>query len=149
MVSLVSSLCLFDCHGFARILTFVIFWRQTNWEDRFSGDVGAACLDIVDGTDFQIYEPKSPLKKWYSHKFNGAGLCYEVAINIQMGCIVWIHGPFPCGSFNDLTIFCGGLMHIVYLGDILEADNGYHGKPTKICIHSEPGVSENQFIAKS
>ena len=41
VVSLASSLCLFDCHVFARILTFVIFWRKIKWEDRLIGDVGA------------------------------------------------------------------------------------------------------------
>ena len=31
----------------------------------------------------------------------------EMAVNIQTGCIVWICGPFPCGSFNDLTSSVG------------------------------------------
>ena len=57
------------------------------WEDRFIGDVGATCLVTVDGTNFQIYEPKPWSKKWYYRKIDGAGLHYEVAINIQMGCM--------------------------------------------------------------
>ena len=53
VVSLVSSLCLFDCHVFARILTFIFFWKKIKWEDRFIGDVfGATCLVTVDGTGF-------------------------------------------------------------------------------------------------
>ena len=132
-----------------KILTVVIFWGKIKWEDRFIGDVGGTCLVTVDGTDFHIYEPKPWSKKWYSHKFDGAGLQYEMAMNIQMGCIVRICGPFPSGSFNDLTIFHGGLMHMRCPGEMVKADHGYHGEPTIISISSEPGVSEIQFIAKS
>ena len=68
--------------------------QKIKWEDRFVGDVGTTCLVTVNGTDSQIYELKAWLKKWYSHKFDGAGLHNEVARNIQMGCIVLILGPF-------------------------------------------------------
>jgi hypothetical protein len=42
---------------------------------------------------------------WFSHKFKGPGVQYKVALNIMMGDIVWINGPFPCGCYADITIF--------------------------------------------
>jgi DDE superfamily endonuclease len=49
-------------------------------------------------------KPKPFSPKWYSHKFNGPALRYEVAVNIQNGWIVHINGPFPAGKFSDLKI---------------------------------------------
>ena len=43
----------------------------------------------------------------YSHKFNGAGVGYELGIAIYSSRLVWIAGPFPA-SRHDLTIFRGG-----------------------------------------
>ena len=74
---------------------------------------------------------------WYSHKFNGPGLRYEVAISIQGGDIVWINGPFPCGSWPDIKIFRERLMHALPQGEKAEADMGYRGEPTKIDLPEE------------
>jgi hypothetical protein len=82
----------------------------------------------VDGTDFRINEPKPFDKKWFSHKFWAAGLRYEVAVCIQTGDIVWIHGPFPCGAWPDLKIFRSALKQALAPGEKVEADNGYPGK---------------------
>ena len=60
----------------------------------------------VDGIDFKIKQPQNFDKKWFSHKFRGPGLCYEVALNIQTGDIVWSHGPFSPGAHTDLAFFC-------------------------------------------
>ena len=70
--------------------------------------------------------------EWYSHKFKGAGLCYEVGICIQTGDIVWFNGPFPCGEWPDLKIFRSKLKGKLPPGELVEADQGYHGKPTKV-----------------
>lgn len=86
----------------------------------------------VDGTDCPIYEPIPFNKKWYSHKFKGAGLRYEVAVCMQTGDIVWVHGPFPCGSWPDLKIFRSKLKGKLGPGEMAEADNGYPGEPDKI-----------------
>lgn len=58
----------------------------------------------VDGTHFAIHEPNPFDERWYSHKYNGAAVAYEVVVCIQTGRIVWINGPFP-GSWHDLDIF--------------------------------------------
>jgi hypothetical protein len=49
----------------------------------------------------------NPGSTHYSHKFNGAGVSYELGIAIYSSRLVWIAGPFPASS-HDLTIFRGG-----------------------------------------
>ena len=39
-----------------------------------------------------------------SHKFHRARVRYELGVSIQSGDIVWLNGPFPCGSFADQKI---------------------------------------------
>ena len=62
---------------------------------------------------------------WYSHKFNGPGLRYEVALAIRTGLIVWLNGPFPCGTFPDDKIFKGALVEMLDEKERVEADGGY------------------------
>ena len=82
----------------------------------------------VDGTDFRIQQPHPFNKKWYSHKFKGPGLRYEVAVCIQTGDVVWINGPFPCGKWPDLKIFQLRLKHMLGPEEKVEADDGYRGE---------------------
>ena len=83
------------------------------------------CLVTVDGTDFCINEPKPFWPGWKSFKFNGPGVCYEVALCICTGDIVWINGPFPCGQWPDLKIVRHALMGVLLDGEKAEADMGY------------------------
>ena len=78
----------------------------------------------VDGTHFRIQEPKPFDPKWFSHKFNGPGLSYEVGIAISTGDIVWFNGPFPA-SVNDRTIFRCKLKKHLSVGEKVVADCGY------------------------
>ena len=86
----------------------------------------------VDGTDFKIQEPSPFSPMWYSHKFHGLGLRYEVAVSIKGGDIVWVNGPYACGSWPDISIFREKLMKKLLHGEMVEADRGYRGEPTKI-----------------
>ena len=85
----------------------------------------------VDGTDYQIQEPypwqNERHRKFYSHKFKGAGLRYEIGVCIKTGHIVWYHGPFPCGAFPDIKIFRLKLKTHLHLGERVIADQGYKG----------------------
>ncbi len=90
-----------------------------------SRDHEIKCMVCVHGTDCKIYEPVSFDPKWFSHKFKGPGLRYEVAISIQGGDIVWVHGPFPCGKYPDLKIFQAGLKDKLLPGENVIADSGY------------------------
>lgn len=105
------------------------FHLQIRWENRFRNDRGKSCKVTVDGTDLRIRQQYPFDRKWYSHKFHGPGLRYEVAICIQSGDIVWINGPYPCGHWPDLRIFRHRLIHRLLPGEKVEADDGYRGEP--------------------
>jgi DDE superfamily endonuclease len=114
----------------------------------------------VDGTDFHIRQPslktdkikklskedrKAYRKSWFTHKFNGAGLRYEVGICIATGNIVWVNGPFKPGIFNDLAIFKNKLIHYLIPGEQVEADKGYYGLPLHI---STPIEKEDEDLTE-
>ena len=80
----------------------------------------------MDGTDFPIYEPAPFNPMWYSHKFKGPGVRYEVAVCIMTGHIVWVNGPFPCGDWPDLRIARNALVYALGPNELLMADGGYN-----------------------
>ena len=99
-------------------------------------DRGRTCKVVVDGTDCPIYEPKKTDftndlpwdTKWYSYKFGGAGLRYEIATNIITGDIVWVYGPFPAGHWSDKLIFKLKLEKLLLqAGELAIVDKGYRG----------------------
>ena len=112
-----------------------------------------SCLVTVDGTDFPIVEPwQFELefnRKFYSHKFKQSGLRYEVAIAVYTGDIVWFHGPFPCGAFNDLKIFSLKLQTMLPFREKVISDKGYRGNP--FCMTPEDSLNEEhkKFMAKA
>ncbi len=79
----------------------------------------------VDGTDCRIMEPTPFSPMWYSHKFKGPGIRYEVGVSIQTSDIVWVHGGFPCGSHPDVRIFRSGLKRMLRVNERVVADKGY------------------------
>lgn len=100
-----------------------------HWEKRFdSSVVGQKCFCSIDGVDFKIFEPTPFNRRWYSHKFRGPGLRYEIALNIRTGNIVWKHGGYPCGDFPDLKLAREAYVHSVDSGEITLADKGYKDK---------------------
>jgi hypothetical protein len=107
-------------------------FTKIEWENRFRSDRKKICKVTVDGVDFPIQEPSPFSPKWFSHKFKGPGLRYEIAVCIQTGHIVWIHGPFPCGPWPDLKIFRSNLKNRLCPGEMVEANNGYRGEPRKV-----------------
>ena len=92
-------------------------------------DNGSRCKISVDGTDFRILEPRPFNKRWYTKKFHGPGLRYEVGICIQTGWIVWINGPFPCGEWPDVKIALEELVYMFEGDERAVADRGYKGYP--------------------
>ena len=104
---------------------------------RYNGDKGKDCLLSVDCSDFEIAEPQPYVrkvnKKWYSYKFKGPGLRYEIAIVIMTGMIAWVNGPFPCGAINDTKIFMEGLCNELDDYERVEADEGYKSLDPEFC----------------
>lgn len=93
----------------------------------------------MDGTDFAIEEPRvngfDP--RWYSHKLNGPGVRYEIALSIEGNHIVHGHGPFPCGDYPDINIFRAQLRGMIPNGEKLIADKGYIGEGMKLWLKNE------------
>lgn len=113
-------------------------------ENRFKGDTGEDCLLSVDGVDFMIQEPypytRGYSKVWFSPKFKGPGLRYEIGVVIKTGDIAWLHGPFPCGKHNDCTIFKKSLATFLEEFERVEADDGYRAADPAKC-KSKSGFS--------
>lgn len=111
----------------------------------------------VDGVDFIIQEPypyvKATSKIWYSKKSNGPGLRYEIGVTIKTGDIVWLHGPFPCGQYNDCSIFNNSLATFLDENERVEADDGYRAAdPKKVKSksgHSSRYSSVNELDVKN
>lgn len=91
-------------------------------------DNGSICKITVDGTDFRIQEQAPFDRKWYSHKFKGPGLRYEVGVCIQTGWVVWINGPFPCGQWSDIKIARNCLVDLMSSDEMALADGGYRDR---------------------
>ena len=81
----------------------------------------------VDGTDCKIQEQRPFDPMWFSHKFKGPGLRYEVVVGLREEGILWVNGPFPCGSWPDLKIARDGLVNFLEAGEKVIADGGYRG----------------------
>ncbi len=64
-------------------------------------DVGKDGLMSMDGTDFRIPQKGAATKgnPFGSRKYAGkSALCYELGVDILMGNLVWIQGPYPAGA---------------------------------------------------
>lgn len=125
----------------------VLYVDVIRLENRFFGYDGASnCLISVDGTHCPINEPWPFEKKWYSHKFNGPAVSYEVAVCIKTGFIVWINGPFPA-SVNDAVIFKKDLSGLLAEDEAVEADAGYKGDDK--LKNPQTSKSRNERLQKS
>ena len=54
-----------------------------------------------------------------------------MAVSIMIGCIVWIRGPFRCGSFSDLRILRTKLKSMLQENETVIADRGYKDEKCK------------------
>ena len=70
--------------------------KKITWEDGLGGD--DIWVLTVDGTHVWIYEPGHPLfsqdSDYYSHKFNKAGINYELGIALASQHLIWLTGHF-------------------------------------------------------
>jgi hypothetical protein len=63
-----------------------------------------------------------------------------------MGDIVWILGPFPCGTYNYIMIFRHALKDHLGPGERVDTDDGYIGEaPEKVkCPKCVSNLSQNR-----
>ena len=100
---------------------------KISWNHRLKRKKYQNLFVTVDGTDYRIQEPFPFSTTWYSHKFHGPGVRYEIGVSLSEGYIVWAHGPFPCGSFPDIRIFNLGLKNHLLPNEVVLCDKGYRG----------------------
>lgn len=111
------------------------------WPGECKDDNGPVFVVTVDGTHCPINEPKHPTlsknKEYYSHKFNMAGLSYELGLHPYKNQLVWMAGPFPAGH-SDLKIFRErGLKDFLKTWKKMGiADNGYRGEAKYLSVSS-------------
>ena len=111
---------------------------------------GNVWIISVDGTHCWIEEPKhrefSQDTAFYSHKFNKAGLNYELGILLWESRLVWMKGPTRAGS-NDVANFVnGGLQEkLLLMNKKAIGDSGYNGHQSTI---STPNGSDPRNVAK-
>ena len=102
----------------------------------------------MDGTDFRIQQQVPFWTGWYSYKFNGPGLRYEVGLSIQTGWIVWINGPYPPGRWPDINIFRHQLKNHLLPHERVEADDGYRGDRKVDCPgDNSPDLAQSHIKA--
>jgi len=103
---------------------------KITWSDDLGGN--DIWIMTVDGTHCWISEPGHPLfsqdSEYYSHKYNKAGINYELGIALATGKLIWMNGPFKAGR-NDKSVFVGeGLkQRLLTLSKKAIGDGGYVG----------------------
>lgn len=104
--------------------------------------LGQNCLVSLDGTDFRIYEQSPFSPKWYSHKFKGPGIRYEIGLCIHTGHIVWAFGGMPCGDWPDLKLARHLFVEMLEEGEKALADEGY--RDARYFVYPVDGGSPEQ-----
>ena len=68
----------------------------------------------------------------YSAK-NGAGLCYELGIDLNNSNLIWMNGPFPADSSDEANFVEKGLKQkLKSIGKKALADKAYSGHPKEV-----------------
>ena len=122
--------------------------KKITWPDDLGGS--DSWIMTVDGTHCWIAEPKhktwSQDSDYYSHKYNKAGIDYELGISLNSQKLVWMNGPFKAGK-NDKFIFKHkGLKDRLHqLGKKAIGDSGYVGY-RQHC--STPNPSDSATVKK-
>ena len=76
---------------------------------------------------------------WYSQKFEGLCVQYEVGIHMQTGWIVWWNGAFPCGTYPDINRVQQWLIYKLDedISKVVLVDGGYNNGGQYFIMPSE------------
>ena len=100
----------------------------------FGDDIWILSVDCTDCPIEEISHPTlSQDPDLYSFKINGAGLRYELGIDLFHSNLIWMNGYFLPGTVNDNTIFADhGLKDkLKSIGKKALADKIYNGHPNE------------------
>ena len=70
-------------------------------------------LYVIDRIHFWICNLFPFSKKYYSHKFEGPVLTYEITLGICSRDIVWAHGGYLEGKYPDYKMACTAFVYIL------------------------------------
>lgn len=104
---------------------------KITWPEEFNRDDTVTLIYTVDGKHCRVYEQPHPEmtkdRKWYSHKFKGPGVTYEVALHIWKSKIIHISKGIRKASVHDKTMYTepGGLRSKTREGKMGIADGAY------------------------
>ena len=96
----------------------------------------------IDGVHCKIEEPrKFPDTMWYSHKFHGPALTYQIILSIHESKVLSIIGPYGAGN-TDINVFRfeDGIKDKIPHGCCLIGDRGYAGEADKISRPSDHDI---------
>ena len=117
---------IFEMFTHSEINIYFIEICQLDFERRLeNAPEGTTTFVSLDGTDFPILEPTEFDPKWFSRKFRGPGIRYEIGLCIRTGNIVWAHGGYPCGEWPDLRLARDAFINHLEIGEKAVADKGY------------------------
>lgn len=120
-----------------------------HWDKRFeSSETDQTCFCSLDGVDFKILEQTPFNRRWFSHKFRGPGLRYEIALCIRTGHIVWKYGGYPCGEYPDLKLAREAYVFTVLPGELTMADKGYRDQTLFLLPTAANGRKHKQIMAR-
>ena len=121
---------------------------QIVWPERWTrvGEADEIFLYSVDGVHCRTNEAIHPTlaknTKLFSHKFNQAGVGYELAVSLRENAFVWMNGPFVA-SKHDVTIFReNGLKEQTPINKKGIADKGYQGEKDILCTPNSQDTAE-------
>jgi hypothetical protein len=129
----------------------VVAISQIDFESRLSAhNVGNDCLMTIDGSDYRILQKGAARKgnAFGSFKYAGkSALRYKLGVDILVGNLVWVSGPYPAGKYTNIAIFNSVLANCLEPGEHVEADHGYAGHPDKIkCTNNVCNPAENRVM---
>ncbi len=124
------------------------FLLQVIWENRTRDSLaGQTAFCSLDSVDCKIQKTDPLNLKWYSNKFKGPGLRYEIGICIRTGHIVWKYGGYPCGEYSDDILVQQAYVLAVGVGEKTFADKAYRGITSFILPNKENKSEHDRIMA--
>lgn len=88
-------------------------------------------LVSVDGVHYRFHEVKHPTPSknpaYFSHKYKGPGLSYELALHVFEPCLVWVRKN-PKTKDNDRKNFVAAIRNKIPNGKLTITDRAYRGR---------------------
>lgn len=103
------------------------YFQRFNLSDRVHSDeksvLNTHCS--VHGTNCRIAILTRFYSKWFSHRFKGTGLRYEIGISYHDRNIVWLHGPLTCELWPIIKCFIEKMFDLLVDNEKFVVNNSY------------------------